>query len=168
MNRKWSLKVRVSISVLLVGMVSRLTCQGEEAEVQLAFLSKRFRTAKERRKDEDVFGLERAIRFRLSNDSDTTYYYPAWHGGMVPFGNDLYRSLNSKHWECHPKCWEDAELDSLRNQEELVWLELPPKAAVEFEVRDSKRSLKEERAFLTVVRRGASKNLIRVTSNPYR
>jgi len=159
---------------LVLAISSTLTCLGQGTvarvdDIQLTFLSQRSRTLKEMRKDEGVLGLKVAARFRLSNNSDSSLAYLASvNRGIVPFGSYLYRKLNSEKWQCHPECTEEADLNSLISKESLRWLELPSKAAVEFEVFDSKGTSLEERGFLAFLRVSGNDKLIKLISNPYK
>lgn len=135
--------------------------------VQYSVLSQRRLTKEERDQFQDALGLTIAVRLRLSNKSKNYFYYLSSKDSFLPEGYQLHRKLGKNIWRYVPPRSGNAKLGSEFLGPDYTWLELPPGAALEFEIFDwSNRG--EEHAFSTFVKTDLHNEPIEIVCNTFR
>jgi hypothetical protein len=142
---------------LLCAMVA---CASEpienSGEVRYTILSVRPLTDAEKASFQDVAGLNIAVRYRLSNETDHWISYLAESSSISPAGYRLYRKIGTSEWNStNPSRAKSGAPGSDLKADTLLhrWIEFPRHAAIELELFDS-ASGEEEHAYSVIIKDG--------------
>ena len=133
--------------------------------ISFTYVSQRWLTKKELAKYKDPLNITVAVKMRLSNRTDQkVLYFASNDGSIIPVCYQATRRIGAKKWKYWPG-YALASSDFTSN--EYTWLELPPRAVIEFEI-ENDRERGEEHAFSIFIKTDSSQKPIEVMSNSIR
>ncbi len=161
------LKVLNLLILVTIPLVNSYGMQCDSSKIRLEYKSQRWLTTKELKHFEDMFGLSLAVKLRLVDESECTFYFLSDKNYIRPHGYQMFRKKGRTQWDfLPPSRGREGPPGAEFTNTSYVFLGLLPKTSIEYEVFDWNRA-GEEHAFTTFVKQTLDGPAIEIISDIY-